>query len=1070
MLYVLLLFLLEVVLFATNYTHGTYLLGWDNIMPEFNFPLNFQRAIFSVWQEYRGLGLLDGMAHAANLFHTFYLFLLSLILPASSLRYVFIFLTHLIGGIGFFFLAKNLTGNKKASFLGALFYMLNLGVIQMYYAPLEVFSMHFAALPILFLLTTRALKDFKIKNLLFLFITALLASPQGFVPTVFLTFLILFLSLLFFDFLRNRDLKKIMLVAFVVFSANAFWILPYGFSALKNSSIIQSTRINEFSSEEIFYRNKAFGDISNVLSLKGFMLDSIEYDSKNNSNAYIMSTWRNHSNSIIYKLLFMGLLLVAGFGLFMSIRQRKKEFFPFIFTFVVSFILLGNNTPILEQINTIIRTLFPVVGEVLRFPFTKFIIIFTFCFSVFLTLGLTKIIQKVKKPEKAFVFGLVLALVYLSLPAFRGNFIYPLLKVNLPSDYVKVFNYFNSVDENQRIAFFPIHTFWNWQYRSWGHRGSGFLWYGLKQPILERAFDPWSQYNEQFYNEIFYAVNTEDYYLFNRVLAKYDLKYILLDQSIQSTLLQNPIDYGKLKRFIEKDKNLLLKKTEFGKILIYKTNLSNSWIYSLSEGKTAKVFPSYLSESKDNSIVDLNNYVVSKEDPDVILPFPSLSSLKLQKDLEFDIKEDENSIILLSKQKIKKTEDYLLEIPSLFNNEFLIPIRTEVINGKVAITPIYPKIFINNKEVAIDDQPIIITPNFVNNPKLLILEDAKMEIPFPNGKGYLLKGYPNTIKLKNDLGEETVFINTKALTNITTLIPINEDINEIKVLVEKIKSPFSIERVIEKASYEIKSPNSTVKNDSFANVSKGFTNVKIETKKTSRELVFYKDTLPHQASYILLAETNYESGLPISFYVDNSFENRPELETRLSKEDSLNVVLLPKTEEYFQGYGFHFIVKSEGTETAKSSIGKISIYPFPLDTLKKIRLINKNRSLNHSTKEPLGFKKIANFIYRTDLPNPDSYLVLSQSFDEGWKAYNIEVKSQKSKIKSFLDTYFPFLFGEELKNHVLVNNWANGWALPESGIRNQESGIVILYLPQYLEFLGFFLLFATFFYILRVKP
>ena len=50
-----------------NYTPNTFLTGWDNLHPEFNFKLNIERSLNAVWQEYQGVGLLGGMSHAADL-------------------------------------------------------------------------------------------------------------------------------------------------------------------------------------------------------------------------------------------------------------------------------------------------------------------------------------------------------------------------------------------------------------------------------------------------------------------------------------------------------------------------------------------------------------------------------------------------------------------------------------------------------------------------------------------------------------------------------------------------------------------------------------------------------------------------------------------------------------------------------------------------------------------------------------------------------------------------------------------------------------------------------------------
>ena len=61
------IFLLVATLFATNYKAGTWLTGWDNLHPEFDFGTNIRRSVFAVWQEYQGLGLLGGMGHAAAL-------------------------------------------------------------------------------------------------------------------------------------------------------------------------------------------------------------------------------------------------------------------------------------------------------------------------------------------------------------------------------------------------------------------------------------------------------------------------------------------------------------------------------------------------------------------------------------------------------------------------------------------------------------------------------------------------------------------------------------------------------------------------------------------------------------------------------------------------------------------------------------------------------------------------------------------------------------------------------------------------------------------------------------------
>jgi len=87
-------------------------------------------------------------------------------------------------------------------------------------------------------------------------------------------------------------------------------------------------------------------------------------------------------------------------------------------------------------------------------------------------------------------------------------------------------------------------------------------------------------------------------------------------------------------------------------------------------------------------------------------------------------------------------------------------------------------------------------------------------------------------------------------------------------------------------------------------------------------------------------------------------------------------------------------------------------------------------------------------------------IVYSQSFDAGWKAY--QVQSAKFKVQSWINNLFPFLFGKEIKEHVLVNNWANGWVIPNSSLILNHSSFIIIFWPQYLEYLGLILLGGTF--------
>jgi hypothetical protein len=75
-------------------------------------------------------------------------------------------------------------------------------------------------------------------------------------------------------------------------------------------------------------------------------------------------------------------------------------------------------------------------------------------------------------------------------------------------------------------------------------------------------------------------------------------------------------------------------------------------------------------------------------------------------------------------------------------------------------------------------------------------------------------------------------------------------------------------------------------------------------------------------------------------------------------------------------------------------------------------------------------------------------IILNQSFHSGWQAYKV---SKNSLLSSIL----PFLFNKGLAEHVVINNWANGWNIDQS---KDQSSITLLFVPQYLEYLGLFLI------------
>ena len=97
-----------------------------------------------------------------------------------------------------------------------------------------------------------------------------------------------------------------------------------------------------------------------------------------------------------------------------------------------------------------------------------------------------------------FLFLAIIALLAYSLPSFQGNFLYKRTRLTIPKDYFQLFTFLSSQDTKSRILNLPQGG-QGWTPYNWGYSGSGFLWYGIEQPILDRAFDVWSNFNENYY-------------------------------------------------------------------------------------------------------------------------------------------------------------------------------------------------------------------------------------------------------------------------------------------------------------------------------------------------------------------------------------------------------------------------------------------------------------------------------------------------------------------------------------------------------------------------------------------
>ena len=559
-----------------NYTPGTWLVGWDNLMPELNFKLNIARSFSAVWQEYQGLGLLSGMAHAADLPRQIFLWASSLFIPVTFLRYFWTFLMLAGGPLGVYLVVSRVFVTKSVGFLGkiaglaaAIFYLFNLATLQTFYTPFEPFVSFYGFLPWLLYFALDYLKNGGKGKLIAYFLISLLATGAFYVQTLFVVYAIFLAVFALESIVRyGKDgILRSFKVGLVTLFVNAFWLLPALYFTATSAAITMSSHINSIATPETQLMNAARADFKNITSLKGYWFDYYDWG-QNGAYDYLYKTWIDYSNQPIVAIISLTLFFVCVFGLVFSLLKKKTTYgLSFLVLFGISyFMLAGGSLPWI-----------PFFSEIFRNVFTKWANAAAFIYAVGLGLFIY-IVSDILGGKIKYFLGTLISLcivgasIFSVLPILQGELIAKSMKLNTPSYYLDTINYLKTQDPTKRIVDFPLTDFWGWKFNDWGYRGSGFLWYGIPQPILDRAFDVWSPYNEAFYSEISHAVEAGNLDELSYVLEKYQVGYILFDGSIfepgnanSASKIQKQKDFLESSPFITKVK-------AFGSVAVYRVN------------------------------------------------------------------------------------------------------------------------------------------------------------------------------------------------------------------------------------------------------------------------------------------------------------------------------------------------------------------------------------------------------------------------------------------------------------------------------------------------------------------
>ncbi len=410
-----------------------------------------------------------------------------------------------------------------------------------------MFAVQYAALPWI-LLTTHKYLESKgrknaYKNLLGFALITLLATPQAYAAHLWYAFFGVWLVSLGVSIFISVDKvtatkRSFCLVAVCLF-VNAFWLLPNWYYIITSSQIPKESKQNRIYSKDFQMRNRENGVVGDVAINRGFYWDWEIYAFDRERTVKLMTTWRDHAVSypLFYPVTLIQTLLAYA-GMVLVIRKRSGRHLALLPFLLISTVLLLNNT---EPFKTVFEVLtkVSVINELMRFVFNKFSMLMQIAITIYASYALAYIANKINGTKLIVtyaVYSLLLTVAFL--PIWKGELISPRLKVAIPHTYFDIWDHMKTQPDGTMLVL-PTVNFSGWQYYSWNYQGAGFVWFGMKQSVLDRDFDRWSPQNEQFYYEWDTSSEQRSASQLIELLHKYNIRYVLYDSSITLNIPKN---------------------------------------------------------------------------------------------------------------------------------------------------------------------------------------------------------------------------------------------------------------------------------------------------------------------------------------------------------------------------------------------------------------------------------------------------------------------------------------------------------------------------------------------------
>jgi hypothetical protein len=981
------------------------------------------------------------------------------------------------------------------SFIGALFYLTNLSVVQHFNIPLEMFLTLFGFLGFIFLYLSRFLKDTSKINLRNLLIVSFLISPSSHTATLFYMFILIIAIYLFVNLLVSENKKQFLknsLLGFgLIFATNLFWILPNIYFILTHGQEVSNSKIHSLFSDQAYLSNLAFGNLSDISLLKNYLFIWQIWNGQRFVN--LLESWIVNLNSGIslfgYLLFFFSVL---GIGL--SLVRKEKKLYSFVVIFFLSSLFIASSNSIVGNIFDFLRNNVPFMKEALRFPFNKFSTIFSFINSVFLAYFVYVFFSVVKRESlkiTTVIFYLFFSIIYF-LPAFRGDLINPFMRIKFNTEYFQVFDYFKNQSEYGRVSDFPIHSVYGWSYYNFGYQGAGFLWFGIDRPLLNREFDRWNVKNEDYFNEMSFAVYNNDSSSFERVLNKYQIRWVLIDKNIFAPNEKKEILYfDQLDGVLKNVSDLKLDKKIGENILIYK-------YYPKKDFKKSEIIDevAYLPNEHHREVLDLvyknlGNYYTNftnsisfglKTNTEILNPLNVSSNTE-----NFYFRNIQNFAKIANSVNVN-FENKILKIDNFEKtSSFTVPNSTThvLINDKILSDK-------KNERV----QMQIGTPvNFLESITTLTKTDFDKFIDIGNcgietfGSRYALEKNLNSYVLTSNNISSCMIMNLEEIFNTSTFNYFilsfelfNKDSNSYYCIknsdldaCDKIKLKSENQLLLSKDSKSLVFFNEPITNLEATSI---FSNFKIELLKEIKntKLSFNEDFFESKDTITIPKIQNLSGSMDKFGFNPRKCNSRDLVSSKTGLYASSEYNLCDNININYDSSSFHILeitsrnisglplrVCLQNSDTLRCDL----FMPLPKNSeLKSDFILLPPFSGPHNlsiTNQVIEGNITQNEISYLSIGKID-YLNLFSVQKEGSSRVFVYNKAFDRGFISFCGfSICPF-------EHVLVNNWANGWVIPNDYVIS-DNQILVVFWPNYLSLFGFIVFFCFLLLSLKIiKP